>query len=326
MMKCKTLIIATLTLVVFSYCNSNQPSEKISAASVTAGVGSLIKPHDAEAASIENGKYLAWHVAGCIDCHSKRDMSKFSAPVVPGTEGMGGERFGPEFGLPGNIYAKNITPAALSNWTDEQIIRAVTTGINKNGDTLFPIMPYLSYSKMAEKDIRDIVKYIRTLKPVKNTIKSRELFIPIKMALPPALPNPDLARNVKHGQKDKVKYGEYLVNAGSCSDCHTPRVNGAPDFTRYLAGGNSFRTDGFKVASANITPDKEGGIGTWTEKMFLQKFKVNSREEFVDRDPGKNNTVMPWSLFGKMKEEDLKAIYAYLVTVKPQKGKVMPWN
>jgi hypothetical protein len=55
--------------------------------------------------------------------------------------------------------------------------------------------------------------------------------------------------------------------------------------------------------------------------MFLQKFKVNSSKDFVDRDPGKNNTIMPWSLFGKMKEDDLKAIYAYLMSVKPQKGK-----
>jgi len=179
--------------------------------------------------------------------------------------------------LPGNIYAKNITPAALGNWTDEQIIRAITTGINKNGDTLFPIMPYLSYSRMAEKDIRDIVNYIKTLKPIKNAIQPRELFIPIKMAIPPALPKPDLAKNIKPDQKEKVKYGEYLVTAGACSDCHTPRVNGSPDFTRYLSGGNSFQTKGFKVTSANITPDKDGGIGTWTEKIFPPKFKVKSK-------------------------------------------------
>jgi mono/diheme cytochrome c family protein len=247
MKKCKTLSVLFISIFIFCQCDTEQTTEKISAASVTAGVASLIKPHDAEAASIENGKYLAWHVTGCIDCHSKRDLSKFSAPVVPGTEGMGGERFGPEFGLPGNVFAKNITPSAIGDWTDAQIIRAVTTGINKNGDTLFPLMPYLSYSRMAEKDLLDIIKYIRTLKPIENKIQARQLFIPIARVIPPVLPKPDLAGNVKPEPKDKVKYGEYLVTMAACFDCHTPRVNGAPDFSRSLAGGNSFQTRGSKL-------------------------------------------------------------------------------
>jgi mono/diheme cytochrome c family protein len=324
MKKLKLLACFAVLATAFFQC-TNAGSDKISSASVAAGVGSLIQK-TADDSNIKHGEYLAWHVAGCMDCHSKRDFSKFSAPVVPGTEGMGGERFGPEFGLPGNIFAKNITPAGIGQWTDEELIRAMTTGINKNGDTLFPIMPYLSYSRMAKQDLLDIVKYIRTLKPIENTIPPRQLFIPIAMAIPPQLPRPDLDKNPVPDPSDKVKYGEYLVNIGSCSDCHTPREKGAPVFSRYLAGGNSFATPGFKVLSANITPDKEGGIGTWTEQMFLQKFKVNSSDDYVNRDPGKNNSIMPWSLFGKMKEDDLKAIYAYLKTVPPQKGKISPWQ
>lgn len=58
---------------------------------------------------VERGKYLANHRAGCIDCHSMRDFSIFSGPVVPGTEGEGGMLFDEKFGLPGKLYAKNIT-------------------------------------------------------------------------------------------------------------------------------------------------------------------------------------------------------------------------
>jgi mono/diheme cytochrome c family protein len=321
------IIIVTAPIFFFTDCNikTGNANEKGNSASLAAGMSGLIKSNK-EAESIEHGKYLAWHVAGCMDCHSQRDLKKFSGPVIPGTEGMGGERFGPEFGLPGNVFAKNITPAGIGNWTDEELIRAMTRGINKNGDTLFPLMPYLSYSQMPKQDILDIVKYIRTLKPIENKIPERKLFIPIAMAIPPQLPSPDLDKNTKPDPSDAVKYGAYLVEMASCSDCHTPRVQGRPDFSKLLAGGNSFTTEHFKVISANITPDQTGGIGTWTEKMFLQKFRINSSEEYVNRDPGKNNSIMPWSLYGKMKEGDLKAIYAYLRTVKPYTVKIAPWG
>ena len=75
---------------------------------------------------IERGRYLANNVALCMDCHSTRDFSKYSGPIKPGTEGMGGEVMGREMGLPGIIPVKNITPAALGNWTDGEIIRALT--------------------------------------------------------------------------------------------------------------------------------------------------------------------------------------------------------
>ena len=93
---------------------------------------------------IERGDYLANHVAGCMDCHSKRDFSKYSGPVVPGTEGGGGFVLDQHFGLPGVLYGKNITPDAetgIGTWTDDEILRAMTQGISKNGDTLFTIMP-----------------------------------------------------------------------------------------------------------------------------------------------------------------------------------------
>jgi mono/diheme cytochrome c family protein len=277
-----------------------------------------------EKSSVERGRYLAWHVMGCIDCHSQRDFSKFSGPVIRGTEGMGGERFGPEVGLPGNVYGRNITPAAIGDWSDDELARAITRGISKNGDTLFPIMPYLAYSRMSKQDLTDIIKYIRTLKPIENKVPARQLFVPIAMAIPPQLPEPDMSKNQKPDPSDKVKYGEYLFMQASCSDCHTPMERGTPDFTRFAGGGNSFKHERFSVNIPNITPDTSG-IGLWTEKMFLQKFKANSSDEFVNRDPGKFNTYMPWSLFGKMKDEDLRSIYAYLRTLKPVSGRVYPW-
>lgn len=61
---------------------------------------------------IQRGQYLANSVSVCMDCHSTRDWSKFSAPPTPGTTGAGGDRFDQSLGFPGVFFAKNITPMA----------------------------------------------------------------------------------------------------------------------------------------------------------------------------------------------------------------------
>ena len=77
----------------------------------------------------------------------------------------------------------------------------------------------------------------------------------------------------------------------------------------------------FKVTSANITPDSTG-IGAWTEAQFLNKFVPYREEKNYSHNPGKENTIMPLTVFAHMTDDDLKAIYAYLKTVKPVVNKV----
>ncbi|MFT4022690.1 MAG: hypothetical protein QM664_02765 [Flavihumibacter sp.] len=120
--------------------------------------------------SPERGQYLANHVAVCMDCHSKRDWSVFSGPMVAGTEGSGGEKFGREAGFPGEIYATNLTSWHLSGWTDNEIYRAVCAGIGKDGKALFPLMGYRRFGKMALEDVYSIILYIRSLQPVRNEL------------------------------------------------------------------------------------------------------------------------------------------------------------
>lgn len=161
---------------------------------------------------VERGSYLANHVAACIHCHSKRDFTKFAGPVIQGTEGGGGDVFDNHIleAIPGTLYGKNITPdkeTGIGNWTDDEILRAITHGIRNNGDTLFPIMPYVSFNKMAKDDLLSIVAYLRTLKPINNKVKDRQLMIPISMAYPaPALQN-DIDKNVRPDKTDLVNYG-----------------------------------------------------------------------------------------------------------------------
>src|SRR4051812_11442244 len=68
-------------------------------------------------AILARGEYLVRHVTMCVECHSMRDMTKYAGPVIPGSEGGGGEFFGDEAqGL--SVYSRNITPAAIGSWTD----------------------------------------------------------------------------------------------------------------------------------------------------------------------------------------------------------------
>jgi mono/diheme cytochrome c family protein len=169
---------------------------------------------------------------------------------------------------------------------------------------------------MAKEDLLSIIAYIRTLKPIKNKIPARQLMIPISMAYPAPALQASIDGNIRPPETDAVQYGGYLLNAASCADCHTPMVKGQFDFSRRLAGGFRFDLGSFVVNTANITPDSATGIGTWNEERFMNKFIQYREEKAYNFDPGKQNTYMPITPYAGMKDQDLKAIYAYLRTVK----------
>ncbi len=271
---------------------------------------------------LERGKYLANHVSSCIDCHSDRDWQYFSGPVVVGTEGMGGTNFGEELKLPGTIYTKNITPAALKDWTDGDIMKAITSGINKNNKVLFPIMPYPKYHKMDHEDLYSIIAYIRTLKPIENEVSESSINFPVNLIIK-TVPQP-YNTVVKPDISDIIKYGEYMTTIAACEDCHTPSKEGEPIDGMYYAGGMEFELPMGTVRAVNITPDKETGIGSWTEEIFVNRFKSFDPDSvgFIPVNDGEFNTPMPWALYAGMTEDDLKAIYAYLMSVQPVKHAV----
>lgn len=266
---------------------------------------------------IERGRYLAHHVAVCIDCHSTRDWDHYAAPPLAGTEGMGGEVFPEEMGFPGTLVAPNITPSAISDWTDGEIVRTIVSGVNKHGDAMFPLMPYLSYAQFSEEDVFSIVAYIRTLAPIDHTPPRSSLNFPMNVIVR-TIPKPYGAPQMPD-RSDAVAYGRYLTTVAACADCHTPQVKGEPIEGMYLAGGFEFPLPtGTRVRSVNITPDMETGIGHWEREYFIGRFKQFASEDAL-AIPLENgyNTVMPWTMYAGMTEEDLGAIYDYLRTVTP---------
>lgn len=272
---------------------------------------------------IKHGEYLANHVAVCIDCHSTRDWDRFSGPIKTGTLGMGGQYFGEEEGFPGTFYSKNITPANLKDWTDGEIFRTITTGVDKNEDALFPVMPYLYYGKIDKEDVYDIISYLRTLQPIDNKIQDRKIDFPMNFIVNTIPQKPSFV--TKPPKSDTLKYGAYLVNMAACMECHT-RVDKGQIIQEFaFGGGREFKMPKGMLRSANITPDGVTGIGDWTEKAFIERFKLYNKPDssFVRELKDEVNTVMPWSMYGGMDSTDLAAIYKYLRTVKPIKNVVV---
>jgi cytochrome c553 len=270
---------------------------------------------------VQHGEYLANHVMLCMDCHSTRNWKKFSAPMEPGTNGKGGERFDEKMGFPGTFYSKNITPANLKNWTDGEIFRAITTGVDNLGNALFPVMPYANYGKMDKEDIYDVIAYIRSLPPIENKTSDHVVDFPMNFILNTIPAKASFTQ--RPPKSDTVKYGAYLVNSAACIECHTQVDKGQIIPALAYGGGRVFKMPNGEVHSANISPDKETGLGNWTANQFVTRFKAYTNPANVVEMGSKDiNTIMPWVMFAGMDTSDLRSIYAYLLTVKPIKNQV----
>lgn len=274
---------------------------------------------------IRRGEYLANHVAACMDCHSTRDWGRFSGPLQAGTLGKGGEYFGPEMGFPGKFYSKNLTPAQLENWADGEIFRAITSGVNKKGEALFPVMPYPYYAQMDKEDILDIIAYIRSLPVVENDVPRSEADFPMNMIINTLPIKPSFT--TKPPRENKVAYGKYLVTTAACIDCHSPVNKGQIIAEKAFSGGREFELPGGIVRSANITPDTATGIGSWTNSTFIARFQAYRHPESMPAvSPDNYNTLMPWSMYAGMETADLEAIYTYLHSLNPVENAVVKYT
>jgi hypothetical protein len=262
---------------------------------------------------IERGKYLVNAVASCFYCHSELDNT---APIVvpkAGREGAG-HHPGTDPAI-GDIYIPNITPdkeTGIGGWTDDEIARAIREGVDRNGRTLFPIMPYDNFKAMSDEDIASVVVYLRSIPPVQNSLPKMQPPFPISrliMSVPEpvteAVPGPDLAAPLERGR--------YLARMASCNHCHTPAQQGQPREDLAFAGGNMFSQE--KRASLNITPDPSA-ISYFDETIFINFMRTGA---FGAR---RMNPPMPWMVYRNMTDEDLKGLWEFVRNLKPVNHRV----
>jgi hypothetical protein len=257
---------------------------------------------------LARGCYIAENVAACMDCHSPHDWTQHDAPISPGKEGAG--EFMPLGGVPGTLYAPNLTPdpeTGSGSWTDDQIARAIREGIGHDGRALFPLMPYPHFKSMSDEDLASVVVFLRSLPAVRNALPQTQIIFPVKYLMRSApepvtqpVPQPELSTPVARGA--------YLVNMAACSDCHTPQKQGEPIRGMDFAGGFVLEGPWGRVASANITQDSSG-IPYYDETLFLQVMRTGYAKA------RRISQIMPWSSFRGMTDEDLLAIFAYVKTI-----------
>ena len=275
---------------------------------------------------IKRGAYLAKSVMICMDCHSKRDPIFFSMPMVYSTIGEGGEQFDQSMGFPGVYFSANITPAGIGTWTDGEIYRAITTGVRKNGKPIFPVMPYHSYRRADPEDIESVIVFLRMLNPIQNIVPESKSDFPMNIILN-TIPEKAEPQTIPPSG-DSIANGRYLFNIAACHDCHTPFEKGKFIESMAIGGGRVFPVPGGLVTSANITPDKETGIGLWSRDIFVKHFAAYRDSTNAHRviQSGELQTIMPWTMYGNMTDADLGNIYAYIQTIKPIKHEVVKWH
>ena len=151
---------------------------------------------------LERGTYLMTSIVACGNCHTQNTPQG----PVPGMELAGGTKFEEGFGI---AYASNITPdpeTGIGKWTDAQIITAIREGKRPDGSIIGPPMPVPLYRDLSDGDVRAIVAYLRSVKPVANKVSKAEYKVP----LPPSY-GPPVTTVAAVPRTDRVKYGAYLA-------------------------------------------------------------------------------------------------------------------
>jgi|GEM_PF-132478 len=221
-------------------------------------------------------------------------------------------------------FTANITrdvKTGIGSWSDGELVAFLRTGVNRQGRLAPPWMPRLP--RLADEDMFDLVAYLRSDDPA---VAATEASPPIgslsvlgkilmRYAWRP-LPYP-AGPIVAPALEDRVAYGRYVVQAkGSCFGCHSADFmtldEQQPERSEgYLGGGNQVHdAAGSIVISANLTPDKETGIGRWSESEFVRAVRDGIRP---DGTPLRG----PMQLYKELSEAEVGAVYAYLQTVPP---------
>lgn len=262
---------------------------------------------------LARGDYLVNAVAGCFGCHSEVDWKNEVIPAAArGAGEVAVDKTAPW------LHCANITQdqeTGLGAWSDDAIARAVREGVSRDGRTLFPMMPYQNFKRMSDEDLASVIAYLRTVTPIRRQIPVTEAPFPVNRFIN-AVPEPITGSVAAPDLSTPEKRGEYLVTMSGCADCHTPLdERGQPRAGLAFAGGSVFENPVGRVVSVNITPDPSG-IPYYTEDLFIEAIRtgvVRAR---------KLHPQMPYLIYRNMTDDDLRAVFAYVKTLKPVRHRI----
>jgi mono/diheme cytochrome c family protein len=278
--------------------------KKLQRAAFTITLGMVVGTSVQAESRLERGRYLMQSIVACGNCHTPQGPNG----PIPGMELAGGLKIEDK---PFTAIASNITPdreTGIGRWTDAQIIIAIREGKRPDGTIIGPPMPIGLYRGMSDSDVRAIVAYLRSVKPVKNKVAKSEY----RMPLPPNY-GPPVGKVADVSPKDKLAYGRYLAGpAGHCVECHSPAgPQGAPDLENKLgAGGFSFYGPWGTSVSTNITPTS---LSKYSDADLKKVITTGVRP-----DGSKLKPPMGVPYYAKMRAADLDALVAYLRSLPPK--------
>jgi mono/diheme cytochrome c family protein len=257
---------------------------------------------------LANGEQVFW-AGGCTGCHA-----------VPKSEGdarlvlAGGMPLKSPFGT---FHVPNISPdetAGIGSWTLADFGNAMTRGVGRNGEHLYPSFPYGSYARLPQKDINDLWGFMKTLPKSANIAPPHELPFPydIRVVLGgwKLLFFTDKPRATVDTGNPKLARGQYLVEGpGHCGECHTPRnALGGFETDRWLAGAPNPEGQG---RIPNITPGSKS-IGAWSESDIVNYLETGFTPDF---DSVGGSMVEVQKNMARLPAGDREAIAAYLKAV-----------
>ncbi len=255
---------------------------------------------------IARGKYLS-DAGDCLGCHSK-----------PGGEPFAGGRYLP---TPfGPLSTPNITPdqeTGIGGWSDDQFYRVFHEGIGKEGEYLYPAMPYPWFTKVTREDVLAIKAYLDTLKPVHAPKLPNKLAFPFNIRAGLLAWDQAFFRagtfEPDAGKSAEVNRGAYLVQGlGHCGACHNGRgVLGNGPAAQPLRGGPI--QDWY---APNLTSDVHEGIGKYSDDQLVTYLKTGQATGI-----GVAGGPMAETIHGslsKLIDPDLQAIAAYLKSTQPE--------
>ncbi len=266
-----------------------------------------------DSARLAEGARLATTI--CAHCHRGADGKLSGALWIDD----------PDFG---KIWSANITQdpkVGIGRYTDGELVRVLRTGIKRDGHFAGPFM---NFGNLADEDIASIIAFLRSDAPQVQPSPNRQPpatapfvynMVSKLFFKPEGYPK---AAIVAPPPADTLAYGRFLaISKWRCFQCHSASFETInqwePEKTPgFLAGGNPI-TDPQKnlVHSANITPDPETGIGSWTYEQFEQAVRFGKRP-----DGRQLRHQMP--PFTVLTDGEVHAIYRYLQSVPPTKNAV----
>lgn len=266
-------------------------------------------------AAVDTGRAVA--IAGdCIACHTATDGKPFAG------------------GLPmetpiGTIYSTNITPdskTGIGAYSYDDFVRAVRDGVAKDGHQLYPAMPYPSYAKVSDTDMRAMYAYFMSgVEVVEQNNRASDIPWPLSIRWPLAVWNAVFVDTAVFqpvaGRDEAWNRGAYLVEGlGHCGSCHTPRGIGFQEKAMGFAEGSQFLAGGMIDGwfAKSLRNDKGIGLGDWSEADIV-RFLKTGRTDRTAAFGGMTEVISHSTQH--MSESDLNAMDIYLKSLSPQPGK-----